>query len=146
MIHFHHSHPAAFFTFSQRPLIESGPSLRSISSLSLCKFSITVITLAECFLSGWSVSQYRRVISYQNYCIFSLSYAELLCFFSSKEPLLAFIRDIIQLNQTLECCAFSEICVFQCRYIIIKFDGNNFIDRAACLLHLCLRNTKYFVI
>lgn len=41
-------------TSSQRQLIESGLSLQSISSLSLCKFNTTVITQAQCFLLGRS--------------------------------------------------------------------------------------------
>lgn len=71
-------------TSSQRQIIESGSSLRSVSSLSLCKFSVTVITLSECFLSGWWASAWRRVIPDLNYCVFGLLFANLLLFPSVK--------------------------------------------------------------
>lgn len=115
-------------------------------SLFQSKFSVTVIPLAECFLSGWSVSQYRGVFPDQSYCISGLLYADLLFFFYHKEAQIAFICDIIQPNQALECCASTEISVFQLRYIIIKSHGSSFSNLVACLLHLCQRNTEYFVI
>lgn len=69
-------------------------------------------------------------------------------FSSYKEAHFAFICNIIQPNQTPECCAPSEIYVCQLRdiIIIIKLNGSSFILQTVSVAPVLERSTKYIVI